>query len=205
MELEEVPFKILQEITNDFSEERKLGEGSFGDVYRAVTKNGEDIAVKKLKEILFRNDPDQLRNDQEQFRNEFYSLRMLKHKNIVQVLGYCYETKQMPMELNGIKVLAEETHRALCLEYLHSGSLKKHLSDESCGLEWHARYRIIKGICEGLKYIHEDLEKPLLHLDLKPDNVLLDKDMVPKIADFGLSRIFAQEPTRTTRNPYGTL
>jgi len=93
-----------------------------------VTKNGEDIAVKKLKEILFRNDPDQLRNDQEQFRNEFYSLRMLKHKNIVQVLGYCYETKQMPMELNGIKVLAEETHRALCLEYLHSGSLKKHLS-----------------------------------------------------------------------------
>ena len=60
-----------------------------------MTKNGEDIAVKKLKEILFRNDPDQLRNDQEQFRNEFYSLRMLKHKNIVQVLGYCYETKQI--------------------------------------------------------------------------------------------------------------
>ena len=77
-------------------------------------------------------------------------------------------------------------------------------ADESCGLEWHARYRIIKGICEGLKYIHE-LEEPICHLDLKPDNILLDKDMVPKIADFGLSRIFGNdELARITRNPYGT-
>jgi len=195
MELEDIPFQILQEITNNFSEEWKLGEGSFGDVYRAVTKNGEDVAVKKLKD----NDL-----DREQFRNESYNLTMLKHKNIVQVIGYCYETEQKYTEYNGIKVLAEETHRALCLEYLHNGSLKKHLSDEFGGLEWHARYKIIKGICEGLKYIHEDLEEPLLHLDLKPDNILLDKDMAPKIADFGLSRIFGKEQIRTTKNPYGT-
>lgn len=80
--------------------------------------------------------------------------------------------------------------------------------DESCGLkhdDWHTRFKIIKGICEGLKYMHKDLEKPIYHLDLKPDNILLDKDMDPKIADFGLSRIFGQDITWTTHNAYGSL
>jgi len=78
-------------------------------------------------------------------------------------------------------------------------------ADESCGLDWNTRYKIIKGMCEGLKYIHKDLEEPLLHLDLKPDNILVDKNMVPKIADFGLSRIFGDALTRTTQSPLGTL
>ena len=78
-------------------------------------------------------------------------------------------------------------------------------ADEFSGLEWHTRFQIIKGTCEGLKYIHE-LEEPIYHLDLKPDNILLDKDMLPKIADFSLSRIFRhEETTRITQNPYGTL
>ena len=76
-------------------------------------------------------------------------------------------------------------------------------TDEFSGLEWHTRFKIIKETCEGLKYIHE-LEEPIYHLDLKPDNILLDKNMVPKIADFGMSRIFRKEPTRITQNPYGT-
>ena len=79
--------------------------------------------------------------------------------------------------------------------------------DECCELklDWHMRFKIIKGICEGLKYMYKDLEEPIYHFDLKPDNILLDKDMVPKIADFGLSKIFGQDIARTTHNPYGTL
>lgn len=77
-------------------------------------------------------------------------------------------------------------------------------SDEVSGLDWNTRFKIIKGTCEGLKYIHEELERPMYHLDLKPDNILLDKDMEPKIADFGLSKIFGEELKRTTRSPLGT-
>jgi serine/threonine protein kinase len=190
-----------------------------------VTRNGQDVAVKKLKLC------DTNLNDK-QFQTELNNLRKLEHQNIVQILGYCYEIERIPFDIpDRSKVYLEKTHRALCFEYLDNGSLQKHLSgmqnlhfqyvrkifvmcvciiflfttaDELNGLDWHTRFKIIKGTCEGLNYIHEELEAPIYHLDLKPDNILLAKDMVPKIADFGLSRIFDKEPKRTTPNPYGT-
>ncbi|KAF8765904.1 hypothetical protein HU200_008043 [Digitaria exilis] len=140
-----------------------------------------------------------------QFRNEFRNLTKVQHGNIVEFLGYCYEIEQTPIKCNGRTVLGENTHRALCFEFMDKGSLQKHLSDESCGLDWETRYNIIKGTCEGLRYIHEGLEEPLLHLDLKPDNILLDTNMVPKIADFGLSRIFGDQLTMATQCSFGTL
>lgn len=77
-------------------------------------------------------------------------------------------------------------------------------ADESSGLDWNTRYSIIRAICEGLKYLHEG-ERPTYHLDLKPGNILLDMNMVPKLADFGLSRIFRENfTTRVTPNHYGT-
>ena len=76
-------------------------------------------------------------------------------------------------------------------------------ADESDRLNWHTSYKIIKGTCEGLKYLHER-SKPILHLDLKPDNILLDKNMVPKLADFGLSKDFQDRKTRTTKTVVGT-
>jgi serine/threonine protein kinase len=79
------------------------------------------------------------------------------------------------------------------------------LADESKGLNWPERYKIIRGICEGLKYLHAGLEFPIMHFDLKPDNILLDQEMVPKIADFGLSRLFGEENTRRTITALGTM
>jgi serine/threonine protein kinase len=76
---------------------------------------------------------------------------------------------------------------------------------ECDGLDWRTRYKIIKGTCEGLKHLHEGFEEPIYHLDLKPDNILLDKNMVPKLADFGLSKLFGDQQTMTTQTPIGTM
>jgi interleukin-1 receptor-associated kinase 1/coatomer subunit beta' len=76
--------------------------------------------------------------------------------------------------------------------------------DEYNGHDWQTRYKIIKGICEGLKYLHEGLERPMYHLDLKPENILLDKTMLPKIADFGLSMLVQNDQTKATESPIGT-
>lgn len=91
-------------------------------IWQGVTKNGQDVAVKKLK-------PCCADLDNKQFRNEFHTLMKLNHQNIVQILGYCYETMKKPFIMpDGSKVFVDEIHTALCFEYLHNGSLQKHLS-----------------------------------------------------------------------------
>ncbi|CAN6354049.1 unnamed protein product [Urochloa humidicola] len=92
----------------------------------------------------------------------------------------------------GKNVMAEERQRLLCFEFLPKGGLDKYISDASGGLQWRTRYQIIRGICEGLHYLHEH---KIVHVDLKPANILLDSYMVPKIADFGLSKFFGEKQT----------
>ncbi|XP_062182021.1 protein PSK SIMULATOR 1-like [Phragmites australis] len=190
-----LPMDFLKAITRDFSEEQELGRGGFGVVYKGVLRNGKTIAVKKLSEIHL---------DDAQFQREVTYLIGLKHQNIVQLVGYCAESRWEATPVNGNYVMAEIRKRLLCFEYLNNKSLDKHLSAESCGLEWHRRYEIIKGICCGLHYLH--MECHIIHLDLKPENILLDDNMVPKIADFGLSRLFGQQQSRIiTESRGGTL
>ncbi|KAK1612859.1 hypothetical protein QYE76_036532 [Lolium multiflorum] len=188
---------LLREITNDFSEEREIGRGSFGKVYLGEHQDGKKIAVKKLYDMPGLDDM--------QFQNEFKTLTGLRHKNIVRLVGYCRNIQEVPVKHEGRLVLAEKTHRALCLEYMSNGSLDKYLSDECDKYDWHKGYRIIKGICQGLRYLHNELKPPIYHLDLKPANVLLDENMVPRIADFGMSRLFRDELTQATKSSFGTI
>ncbi|KAI4990087.1 hypothetical protein ZWY2020_038450 [Hordeum vulgare] len=180
------------------SMDNRIGVGGYGVVYKGTLDNGEVIAVKKLYYKHPGLDSDK------QFQNECINLMRVHHKNIVRFVGYCHEIRHKCVEHNGKYVLATVEDRALCFEYLEGGSLDKHLSDESCGFGWHTRYKIIKGICEGLNYLHNGSKESIFHLDLKPANILLDRNMMPKIGDFGLSRLFDSTETYSTKGIIGT-
>ncbi|EMS45249.1 putative L-type lectin-domain containing receptor kinase S.7 [Triticum urartu] len=157
-------YDLLKEITDGFSEERLLGSGGYGRVYKlhgyafkqGFLKDGEEIAVKLLYEMPTLDDV--------QFMREFNNLTSLQHVNIVRLVGYCHETRPECAEYEGRTVVADRIHRALCFDYAHNGSLHDHISA----------------------------------------NVLLDKNMLPKIADFGLSRLFGEEQTKITNTSFGT-
>ncbi|CAM0948958.1 unnamed protein product [Alopecurus aequalis] len=191
---------LLQKITNDFSKERKIGQGGFGAVYKGVL--GERIvAVKKIYVNL-----DKIDDDDKQFGREIKLLWNTDHPNVVRFLGFCSNIHQKRIQKDGSRetIMANVRQRLFCFEYIRNGTLDKHITDELRGLEWKTRYEIITGICEGLRYLHE--EKEFIHMDLKPANILLDhqdEKYIPKIADFGLSR--PNKDSHTVGRCYGTL
>ncbi|XBI49688.1 hypothetical protein VPH35_113226 [Triticum aestivum] len=122
------------------------------------------------------------------------SLTSVKHKNIARFLGYCADI-QWKVIREGDKIIAiMKRERLLCFEYLRNGNLQMHLTDGSGGFDWHTCYQTIKGICQGLDYLHKNC---ISHMDLKPENVLFDEKMVPKILEYGFSRVFSEEIGRT--------
>ncbi|KAJ1276107.1 hypothetical protein BS78_05G188700 [Paspalum vaginatum] len=185
----DIKFRDLEDITNNFSDDRKVGSGGYGDVYRGMYK-GDEIAIKKLHQLQGLDDTE--------FHNEFRNLSKVKHKNIVRLVGYSYESRHKYVQHNGELVFAKAMERVLCFEYMQGGSLENHISDDSCTLEWPKCYEIIKGTCEGLDHLHNSQEKPILHMDIKPANILLDKNMTAKIADLGLSKVVAATQTYKT-------
>ncbi|CAN6333973.1 unnamed protein product, partial [Urochloa humidicola] len=192
--------QYLIDITDNFSSRREVGRGGFGVVYKGMLRNGAVVAVKNL--VSMADIEDKL------FKNEIDNLMRVRHLNIVRFVGYCYETRMKYIEHNGKHIFAENPNRLLCFEYVPNGSLDRYISEESHGLDWHKRYKIIRGICCGLSYLHEgcQINCSIIHLDLKPANILLDDNMVPKIADFGLSRLFNDQKTRTCATlPFGSL
>ncbi|XP_048544043.1 putative cysteine-rich receptor-like protein kinase 20 [Triticum urartu] len=192
----DIPFSLLKSITGNFSQAQVIGSGGggFGAVYKGVLPSGGIVAVKKLYEKLEILDKN--------FKSEVACLVGVKHKNMVRFLGHCSETQHVMMPYEGKLVCAEERQRLLCFEYLPKGCLADFLSDASCRLQWTTRYEIIKGVCEGVHYLHQQC---IIHMDLKPQNILLDDNTVPRIADFGLSRCLSESKSRAiTKNMIGT-
>ncbi|XP_044355355.1 uncharacterized protein [Triticum aestivum] len=191
-----LPYEFIKLITKDFSEE--LGHGTFGIVYKGVYEDGGEIAVKVLRNISGGL-------DDVEFQKEFDNLRGLKHPNIVELVAFCNEIVEEPAEFQGQQITAGRVRTALCFEYVHNGGLNKFISDQYTGLGWSERYKIIRGVCEGLAYLRLEIENPIMHLDLKPENILLNKNMVAKIADFGISKLFGEENTKKTMSVIGTM
>ncbi|GJN25496.1 hypothetical protein PR202_gb13330 [Eleusine coracana subsp. coracana] len=178
-------YPLLRLVTENFSTERKFDEGGCSQLFKGILRNAI-IAVKMLAQRTTMDD--------KMFHREVRYSMMAEHKNIVRFLGYCSHTEEKAIKFNGKIIVAQIRERLLCFEYLSNGSLEKYITDELRGLDWHSRFQIIKGICDGLLYLHK--EKDIIHMDIKPANVLFDNCMVPKIIDFGLSR--STEETQTT-------
>ncbi|KAF8045834.1 hypothetical protein N665_4348s0002 [Sinapis alba] len=178
-------FTTLQDATSQFSLENKLGEGGFGAVYKGVLSDGQEIAVKRLSVNA--------QQGETEFKNEFLLVAKLQHRNLVKLLGYSIDGAE----------------RLLVYEYLPHTSLDKFIFDPIHGkeLDWEIRYKIIGGVTRGLLYLHQDSRLRIIHRDLKASNILLDEEMTPKIADFGLARLFDIDQTtqRYTNRIVGTF
>ncbi|XP_047955384.1 cysteine-rich receptor-like protein kinase 44 [Salvia hispanica] len=167
------PFSTIKDATNDFSNHNKLGQGGFGSVYKGKLPNGQEIAVKRLS----RNS----RQGNMEFKNEVLLLAKLQHKNLVRLLGF---------SLEGMEKL-------LIYEFVQNASLDNFIFDPvwHSYMDWDRRNKIIGGIARGILYLHEDSRHKIIHRDLKASNILLDSEMSPKIADFGMARLFRQDET----------
>ncbi|XP_044947039.1 receptor like protein kinase S.2-like [Hordeum vulgare subsp. vulgare] len=170
---------LLEHITNGFSNKSEIDRGGFAVVYLGVLPSGLHIAVKKFYSM-----PGW---DESAFENEISIIMKVAHENIVRLIGYCDHTNHEQMEYNGELVLAEYRQRFICTEYIPNGILATHITDEfHPRLDWDQHYQILKGICRGLFHLHHKVH--IFHGDIKPGNILIGDNFVPKIYDFGLSR-----------------
>ncbi|KAJ6836757.1 myosin-17-like [Iris pallida] len=167
---EESSFKLFSDsdimnATNNLSEESTIGKGGFGNVYKGTIVNAE-VAIKIL-------DTKGTQGANE-FIQEMAVLKNLKHENLVKLMGACLEI------------------RALVYEYLPRGSLEDCLNNSPRLLTWQIRIRIVYEICSVLMFLHSMKPKPLVHGDLKPQNILLDADLHCRLSDFGLCRFLPE-------------
>ncbi|KAI4321306.1 hypothetical protein MLD38_034705 [Melastoma candidum] len=178
------PFDALVAATKDFSPHHKLGEGGFGPVFRGRLEDGRDVAVKRLSQNS--------NQGKKEFTNEARLLARVQHRNVVNLLGYC----------------AHGSEKLLVYEYIPNESLDKILFRADAGrraeLDWKRRYDVILGVARGLLYLHEDSPDCIIHRDIKAGNVLLDDKWVPKIADFGMARLFPEDQGQVQTRVAGT-
>ncbi|XP_031249477.1 L-type lectin-domain containing receptor kinase I.8-like isoform X1 [Pistacia vera] len=176
------PYKNLYKATKGFKDTEVIGKGGFGKVYRGVLPSNEQIAVKRVSHDS--------KQGMKEFVAEIVSMRRLRHRNLVQLRGYCRRKGEF----------------ILVYDYMPNGSLDKLLySNTEPNLNWFQRFRIIRGIASGLLYLHEEWEQVVLHRDIKPGNVLLDAELNGRLGDFGLAKLYDHDSNPQTTNLVGTV
>ncbi|KAL3522558.1 hypothetical protein ACH5RR_015392 [Cinchona calisaya] len=183
-QLSELPqrfsYQELKVATEDFT--RKIGAGGFGSVYEGALGSGEKIAVKCL---------DYLGRGKKEFLAEVKTIGSIHHINLVKLIGFCIH-KQFKL---------------LVYEFMSNGSLDRWIygkSSDQPTLDWQMRRKIIHDIAKGLAYLHEECRQTIIHLDIKPQNILLDAHLCAKISDFGLSKLIDRDESRVMTTIRGT-
>ncbi|KAK2981991.1 hypothetical protein RJ640_007583 [Escallonia rubra] len=178
-------YNDLVAMTNHFKD--KLGKGGFGAVYKGQLPGGYLIAVKMLENAKFSG---------EEFISEVSTIGRIHHVNVVQLVGFC----------------SEGSKRALVYEFMPNGSLDKHIfsgKGKGQSFSWEKLLEIALGTARGIEYLHNGCDDCILHFDIKPHNILLDQNYIPKVADFGLAKLYPKEndfvSVSTTRGTVGYI
>ncbi|KAH9536338.1 hypothetical protein CY35_17G102100 [Sphagnum magellanicum] len=177
-------YNVLRVATKDFHPHNKLGQGGFGVVYKGILSDGTTVAVKHLTKS---------QQGVDDFLNEVIVITGVRHRNLVKLKGCC----------------VHGTQRFLVFEYMENNNLAEALWDQqgqqTLFLDWPKRLNICVGVARGLAYLHEDSHPRIIHRDIKATNILLDKSMNAKIADFGLARLFPDDQSHISTQIAGTI
>ncbi|XP_050209119.1 probable leucine-rich repeat receptor-like serine/threonine-protein kinase At3g14840 isoform X2 [Mercurialis annua] len=176
-------FRQIQTATNNFDPANKIGQGGFGAVYKGTLSDGTIVAVKQLSS--------RSKQGNREFLNEVGMISALQHPNVVRLHGCCVEKNQL----------------LLVYEYMENNSLEVNLFEEEnkLKLDWPMRERICIGMAKGLAFLHEESVIKIVHRDIKAANILLDKDLNPKISDFGLAKLDEEDNTHISTRVAGTI
>ncbi|CAN5962240.1 unnamed protein product, partial [Sphagnum jensenii] len=183
-------YKQLSVATRNFSDSELLGRGGMGSVYRGVLRpEGIVVAVKRIR--------DESKKGEQGFLAEATSISQIRHRNLVQLQGWCYEDRNL----------------LLVYDFMSNGSLDQWLynnthkarSKYARGLSWELRYSILSGVAAALAYLHEEWQQCVIHRDIKPSNVMLDAEFNAHLGDFGLARLVDHQKVEKTTMMAGTL
>ncbi|CAL9005874.1 unnamed protein product [Prunus brigantina] len=158
-------YSDIKKMTSRFNE--KLGEGGYGFVFKGKLRSGRFVAVKMLEKP---------KANGQDFISEVATIGRIHHFNMVQLVGYCVEGSK----------------RALIYNFMPNGSLDKYIycKEGSNPLSCRKMYEISLGVAQGIEYLHRGCDMQILHFDIKPHNILLDENFIPKISDFGLAKLY---------------
>ncbi|KAJ8450509.1 hypothetical protein Cgig2_002194 [Carnegiea gigantea] len=175
-------FEEVKHFTDNFSGRSEIGSGGYGKVYKGKLNTGQLVAIKRAKQGSLQGALE--------FKTEIELLSRVHHKNVVNLVGFCYD----------------EGEQMLIYEYVTNGSLKATLSGKSgIWLNWPTRLNIALGAARGLAYLHELADPPIIHRDIKSDNILLDDQLNAKVADFGLCKPLSDNRGHVTTQVKGTM